>query len=273
MNMRLPIASGLAAALAATLAACGGSTPTTPSNPAPIPSADACSILNGLGSGGGGLRIDILSGTACNPPDQSPVVKLNMKGASNNAVGSCTGTIVLPRVVLTAAHCLDEDVRAVHVWLGSGPEFITTSFVHYPGYAFNQSGFDVGVVFMEQDLPRTPVPILTSRDGVIGETAIIAGYGRDENNITVSLRGGSTTLSAVGSSLLQTQYAPPSSSVCSGDSGGPLLLQQSGRWAIAGITSATSADSCNTGTNLYQAIRHPSVRDFILQHVPSIGQR
>jgi hypothetical protein len=251
--------------------ACGSSTPTTPSNPAPISSADACGILAGLGSG---LRIDILSGAACNPPDRSPVVKLNMKGAGGAPVGSCTGTIVTPRAVLTAAHCLDEDVLGVNVWLGSGPEFVAASFVHFPGYKFNQPGLpDVGVIFMGEDLPRTPVSILTSRDGLVGETAIIAGYGRDENNVTVSLRAGSTTLSAVNSSTLQAQYAPPSSSVCSGDSGGPIMLEQSGRWAIAGITSATSSDACNTGTNFFQAVRQQSVRDFLQQHVPSIGQR
>jgi V8-like Glu-specific endopeptidase len=200
-------------------------------------------------------------------------VKLNMKGVGDIAVGSCTGTIVTPRVVLTAAHCLDEDVQRVRVWLGSGEEILADSFVFYPNYAFNQSGFDVGVIFMGQDLPRTPVPILTSRDGQVGETAIIAGWGRDENSITTSLRAGSTTLSAVTGTFLQTQYAPPSSSVCSGDSGGPIMLSQGGVWTIAGITSATSSDACNTGTNFYQAIRTSSVRDFILQHVPSISQR
>ena len=46
-----------------------------------------------------------------------------------------------------------------------------------------------------------------------------------------------------------------------------------GLWAIGGITSATSANICNTGTNFYQAIRHPSVRSFILDRVPGVSQR
>lgn len=261
---------GVALILGLAAIGCGGSTPTQPSNPAPIPAADVCGAL-GVLSSTTGARIDILSGASCSA-DRSPVVKLNMKGAGGEAVGSCTGTIVMPRVVLTAAHCLDQDVRSVRVWPGTGPEFEAASFVHYPGYVFNQSGFDVGVIFMAEDLPRTPVPLLLSRDGKLGETAIIAGWGRDENSITTSLRAGSTTLSAVTTTFLQTQYAPPSSSVCSGDSGGPIMLQENGRWSIAGITSATSSDACNTGTNFYQAIRHPNVRDFILQHVPGVGQ-
>ncbi|CAN5519173.1 hypothetical protein BH23ACI1_BH23ACI1_13850 [soil metagenome] len=42
---------------------------------------------------------------------------------------------------------------------------------------------------------------------------------------------------------------------------------------IAGITSATSANECNTGTNFYQSVRHPAMRAFILEQVPEVGQR
>ncbi|MDQ3068554.1 MAG: S1 family peptidase [Acidobacteriota bacterium] len=248
--------------------ACGGSSPTTPSAPAPIPAADACGALGSTP----GQRIDILSGAECANFDRAPIVKLNMRTADNVGLGGCTGTIVHPRVVLTAAHCLDEDVGTVRVWLGSGDEIVAQGFTYYPGYRFNQSGFDVGVIVVGQDLPRTPMPILTSRDGQVGETAIIAGYGRDDNNVTFALRAGSTTLSAVGA-LLQTIYAPPASSVCQGDSGGPILLRQNNVWAIAGITSATSGSVCNTGENFYQPVRNQSVLNFILQHVPTIGQR
>lgn len=266
MLRRLVTVTVLAAA-----SACGGSDgPTTPSAPAPIPAAEACGALGSMGSGLGS-RIGILSGAVCSA-DRSPVVKLNMRDGAG-AVGSCTGTIVMPRVVLTAAHCLDENVETVRVWPGTGPEFVAESFVHYPGFRFNQSGFDVGLIFMGEDLPRTPVRILTSRQGRVGESAIIAGWGRDENSVTFNLRAGSTTLSGVTDAVLQTIYSPPSSSVCSGDSGGPILLSEGGVWTIAGITSATSTDACNQGINFYQAIRNQSVLGFILQHVPDIGQR
>lgn len=254
-------------ASAMALAGCGSDAPALPTQPAPIPAASAC---DALGSTAG---ISILNGAGCTNTDRSPVVRLNMRDA-NNLGGSCTGTIVAPRIVLTAAHCLDEGVTTVRVWLGSGAEIVAESFTFFPNYQFNNpSSFDVGVVRVGVDLPRTPMPILTSRDAQVGETAIVAGWGRDDNVQSTSLRAGSTVISSVTATLLQTRFAPPSASVCSGDSGGPLLLNQGGTWSIAGIISATTANVCNTGDNFYQAIRHPAMTDFILQHVPGIGQR
>ncbi len=253
------------------VAACGGggtSTP-TPTSPAPIAAVDACNIF---GSGAPASGTSILNGADCSP-DRSPVVLLNMSGIGGG--GQCSGTIIGPRAVLTAAHCLDEGVSEVRVWLGPpNPQIVTTSFVHYPNYAFGRSDlFDVGVIFVDEDLPRTSIPILANRDPRVGETAVLVGWGRNQDNAGATLRAGSTTLSAVGSSLLETRFGPPSSSVCSGDSGGPLLVSEGGLWVIAGITSATSSNACNEGTNFYQSVRRREVLDFIREHVPGVIER
>lgn len=269
--MKRAVCGALLGAVLATGACGGSSTPTTPTAPAPIPAADACGALGSLGSMSGS-SIAIYSGAECSV-ERSPVVKLNLRDSTNFGVGSCTGTIVGPRAVLTAAHCLDGDVATVLVWLGTGPQYTAESFIYYPNFVFNQSGFDVGVVLLAEDLPRTPVPILTSRQAQAGEAAIIAGFGRNEDSDTTKLRAGSTTVSAVTATYIHSLFAPPSSSICSGDSGGPIFLSQGGAWVIAGISSATTGSACNEGTNYYQAVINGPTLAFIREHVPGIAER
>jgi hypothetical protein len=160
----------------------------------------------------------------------------------------------------------------------AGQQIPAASYALYSGYRFNTPGyFDVGVVIMNEDLPRSPVPILFSRDPQVGETAIVVGWGRNQNDVPATLRSGSTRISGVNSSLngamLVTPFAPPSSSVCQGDSGGPLLVSEGGTWIVAGITSATSGNACNTGSNFFQSVRRAEVRDFIREHVHGVIER
>jgi secreted trypsin-like serine protease len=220
-----------------------------------------------------GITVPIVNGTECSTAN-SPVVLLNMRARDGAGVGSCTGTIITRRVILTAAHCLDGEVFVVRVWLGSGAEIVAESFEGHSGYTTNNTThLDVGIVRVAEDLPRNPVPLLLSRDARVGEQAIVTGWGRDLNLAGSTLRAGTTSISAVRNTIVETEFSTSTGGICSGDSGGPILLSEGGTWSIGGITSAATVSSCNSGTNFYAAIRYNPITTFVTDRVPDVGRR
>lgn len=102
----------------------GGGSTSTPTSPSPIPSVDTCNSLGGTSSKAGQT---ILNGSSC-APERSSIVLVNLRNSDNQAMGACSGTVIAPRVVLTAAHCLDEGVATVRIWVGVGVEVVAASF-------------------------------------------------------------------------------------------------------------------------------------------------
>jgi len=261
------------------MAACGGggggssttpTTPTTPSTPT-IPVSSACAAITQGSSATQGL--DVVNGTECSTVN-SPVVLLNMKDSTGLQSGSCTGTVIGARAILTAAHCLQPPAASVLVFLGQGPQQTADSFAAHPSWrSTNPANFDVGVVLMPADIGPRPTPLLLSRDARVGETAVITGWGRDANQNTATLRAGVATLTGVSSLAIVTAFTTTASSVCQGDSGGPLLLQEGGVWSIAGVISANSTTACSSGDNFYANVRAADNMNFILSRVPDATRR
>lgn len=272
MTMRV-LAVAAPAAFAA-LVACGSSgspsTPTSPTSPT-LPVSQACTAITS--SSTASLHPQIVNGSDCTGAT-SAVVLLNLKDSTGQQLASCSGTVVSSHGIVTAAHCLEGGVGSVLVYLGTGPQLMSASFAAWPNFSENDpSTPDVGVVITSNAIGVTPIPLLTSRDATVGETAVIAGWGKDQNGVLATLRAGVAAITSVSSTQLETEYTSNLSSVCQGDSGGPLLLQQNGVWAEAGIISANSTTACSFGSNFYTTIRNTEVLGFITSHIPDASTR
>ncbi len=250
----------------------GGGGPTAPSPAAsvPGPAGGVCGVIGGANQ----VSLGIVNGTVCSSANTS-VVLLNLRDKDGGPSGACSGTIIAPRAVLTAAHCLLGDTAIVRIYRGSGDQVTAASFHPNPRYRANgSSAFDVGVILTDQDLDRPVVALLLSRDAQVGEQAVIAGWGKDEFGTGTTLRAGTTSITAVDPTLLQTRHTSGTSGVCSGDSGGPLLLPEGGVGALAGVTSATDiGGSCTGAENYFANVRNPDITAFILGLVPNAGRR
>ncbi len=179
--------------------------------------------------------------------------------ASNQGQAICTGEVVSPHVVLTAAHCVDPAIagqgNTYQIFLGSDyndqqqandqSNWVAVKETHYDtNFNPNQldSGHDVAVVITDTAIPVTPLAMnrtpLSQND--VGDSVRLVGYGIDNGNDQQGNSAGTkrqtkTTLSNYDQLLID--FTDGAHETCEGDSGGPAFIGQNGVEVIAGITS------------------------------------
>ena len=168
----------------------------------------------------------------------------------------CTGEIISPHVVLTAAHCVDPaQVGATAkfvVFVGSqltqnspSSNFLTVKETHFET-AFDemnpQNGHDVGVVILVN--PTTITPAAYNRTAIpaamVGSAARVVGYGITSAGDTMGTSAGTrrqapTTLAHLDDLFVGLQDG--AHGICEGDSGGPAFMMFGGTERIVGVTS------------------------------------
>lgn len=163
----------------------------------------------------------------------------------------CTGTLVAPDAVLTAAHCVTPDPPDA-VAFGAAPDAgadvaAVIAVVAHPAFDHEHLTDDIALVRLASPALAAPVPLLraASRDDLVGRPVRIAGFGLTSADAPaaepVRRRSGTSTIADADDTTFR--FGPEPSQTCMGDSGGPtFVLDPDGVELLAGVHSAGDPD-------------------------------
>jgi secreted trypsin-like serine protease len=180
------------------------------------------------------------------------------------AVGSpdqwcCSGTLVAPNVVVTAAHCVKGGCCA-RVFVGEDVSYpedgtvieVATALAH-PNYGTADGTSDIAVLILAGAAAVQPRALASASDVASASFVRLAGYG----NTDVYSRGGYGRRRLVDAPMAanDSRYGADTATEfvagapfldrdsCNGDSGGPAYISSGDKWLLAGATSRATASS------------------------------
>lgn len=185
---------------------------------------------------------------------------------SNGDAAICSGVLVTPRVLITAAHCLDPSLHAstsMTVKATTKPDdtnlkasdFIAaTVMTRHPLFnaAEVPSPYDIGMVLLASAPAASPMGLQRALPAnFVGKSIRAVGYGRTSASATDSGTRRTTKVSVTSMAAKIYNFGVAGSvGTCSGDSGGPSFYTESdGVERVTGIHS-TAESQCGAGDDV-----------------------
>ena len=203
--------------------------------------------------------------------------------------GSCSGSLVAPNLVLTAAHCVVGlgRIDTFRVFLGDTWYNVASADVppQYDNSDESDAGltYDVGILHLaDRPAGLSPVTLNSGFRIAAGMTFISYGYGTNEDPNATDLyeaaRYATMKISSVPGPFFTAYYLQSKAAICSGDSGGPVFYSAGGITVQIGINVAGTTDDAGnrcvrTGDDEsdFVNLNSTQVRQFLSAY-PEIGR-
>lgn len=216
----------------------------------------------------------LIGGTPASPGEFEEVVRIRSGGAG------CTASIIGPRVVLTAGHCIFGDIEdvgkknkdaEVQIYRRLFKAVCTIA----PDYKNQVGDQDMAVCKSDVDMPG-PYASVAMEGPKLGDAVTLIGYGCTQpggsgGNDGV-LRYGNAQVTRESYDAYYSFHAMGSSALCFGDSGGPafkMVDDRSGHHYVYGVNSRGNIRDLS----LLTAVYHPKSLKFLRDYEVSEGVR
>lgn len=235
----------------------------------------ACALFSGsAGASTGGGRTSVIGGEPASIAEFPFMARITARDGDIEYL--CSGTVVAPNLVLTAAHCLLNESKTALLAPSDFEVSTGTGSMAVPGTAsraerlavdpdYQSSGVfagwhDAGLIQLVEPVTAPAVRLATSQIWQAGTLGYAVGWGLIEGGeLPSEMQVGETVVQspayceeAVGpgfnplAELCSIDYPSYQSATCNGDSGGPMLMAGDHELIEIGITSFAIEEGCPT---------------------------